>query len=303
MKKSHISLLITSLLLSGCGQEVYQVDVTTSMFPHYDLVRQVSKGTDLTYSLIVPPGVEIHSYRPTPKQTIAINQSKVFFYSSDTIETWVSNLSVKDVKIINVHHALFADDADVHEHTADDNDHHGVHYWTNPDNYLLEMDLVVNELSLIQPDNAIQFVTNAQTYANSILSASNQFKTDISGVTNPTLFFVGHNTMEDFGDYFNLDIVPLVDAIKPDADVTPSQLSALINAIVTSNATHIFTEELAATNFADTVKAELKAKHNRDIEILELHGYHNVSETDFTNGVTYFDLLERNFTNLKAALL
>ena len=303
MKKSHISLLITTLLLGGCGQEVVQVDITTSMFPHYDLVREVSEGSDLTYSLIVPPGVEVHSYRPTPKQTVAINQSQVFFYSSDTIETWVSNLTVDTVKIINVHEALFADDEDEHLHADDEEHHHGVHYWTNPENFVLEMDLVVNELSLIQPDNAELFTANANAYEDLIIRASNQFRTDISGLTNPTVFFVGHNTMEDFGEYFNLDIVPLVEDIKPDADVTPAQLSALVDAIVSSNASHIFTEELASTRFADTVRNELKTKHGRDIEIQELHGYHNVTETDYRNEVTYLDLLERNFTHLKAALL
>ena len=300
MKNKYALLLINGLILTSCGQGYQSVDVTTSIFPHFDLVRAVAQGSDLTYSMIVPPGVEVHTYRPTPRETAQIQDSKLFFYSSDLIETWVSGMSVKGPKIVNVSHSLFEDD----EHQHDDEEvAHGVHYWTNPLNFIAELEFIRNELSLIDTANLALFENNANDYRDQILSVSDGFTAELVAVDHPQVFFVGHNAMENFGEYFGIDIIPLVEDIKPDADVTPSQLANLVDEIVSAQAKYLFVEELASPTFALTVKAELKTKHNLEVEILELHGYHNLTLSDFDTDVTYLDLLNRNITNLKRALL
>ncbi len=308
MKKIQF-LLFSSIVLTACGSNYEQVDITTSMFPHYDAVRQVSEGTSLTYSMIVPPGVEVHSYRPTPKQTAQIVDSKMLFYSADTIETWVSNLSVTTTEIINVHDNLFEDEHNhrlYHQHLValDDHDHeHGVHFWTSPAHFMMEIDMVAEKLSTIDSENTTLFLSNADQYKTAITSTSEMFINDIQSLNQPQVFFVGHNALEDFGEYFGLDIIPLVDDIKPDADITPLELAELVDAIVASDTTYLFVEELVDPTFARTVQDELLSKHSRQVTILELHGYHNVTLTDFEADISYLDLLNRNLNHLREALL
>lgn len=310
IKNTKLLLITGAISLTSCGTSYEQVNVTTSMYPHYDLVRQTTKNTGISYALITPPGVEVHSYRPTPKQTAQIQNSDIFFYSTDLIETWVSGMNVKDVSVINVHDTLFSEEHehDGHEETeieADDehNHHHGVHFWTSPSNIIEELDLVVDELSSHYPEFASEFAANAEDYALALTTASEEFANSLVDLVAPTVFFVGHNAMADFGEYFGLEIVSLIEDIKPDADITPAQLAALVDAVVASNAEYLFVEELADPVFGRTVKDELKNKYDRDVEILELHGYHNVTLNDFESEVTYLDLLNRNITNLSEALL
>lgn len=300
MKKFSTLIVLSGLVLVSCGNSYEHVSITTSMFPHYDLVRQISATTDLTYSLIVPPGVEVHSYRPTPKQTAQIQNSKLFVYSSELIETWVAGMNFKDVTVINMHETLFGD----LDHDHDEESHeHGVHYWTSPANFIEELDYLTTQMSSINEENTQIYELNANNYANNIQTVSDQFTSDIAGVFDPKIFFVGHNAMADFGEYFGIEIISLVEEIKPDADVTPLQLATLIDAVVASDTNYLFVEELAAPLFAATIKNELKNKHGREIEILELHGYHNVSLNDYDNGTTYLDLLTRNLNNLREVLL
>lgn len=302
MKKSSLLILLSSLALTSCGTSYEKVDITTSIFPHFDLIRQIVKGSNLSYSMIVPPGVEVHTYRPTPKQTAQIQDSSLFFYTSDLIETWVTSMGPSKTKTINVAEELFIEDhGDDNDHQHDDHNH-GVHYWTNPEIIIEEIQLLSEQLSLTYTENAVLFNTNALNYSEQILSVSNGFSNDLVSLEDPQVFFVGHNAMGDFAEHFGLKIVSLIDDIKPDADITPLQLAKLVDAIVASNTNYLFVEELADPIFARTIKDELRIKHNRTVEILELHGYHNVTLEAFKNEVTYLDLLKRNITNLKEAL-
>lgn len=303
------SLLFTSVVLASCG--TYQkVDITTSMFPHYDLVRALTKDTSISTSLIVPPGVEIHSYTPTAQQIRQIHDSTVLFYTSDSIETWVNNLTINQTELVNIHKTLFHDDAlhgeDDHDHDHEEENHeehqHGVHYWTSPENILLELLLIEQKLESLFPEQAVNINNNASEYYESIESLSSDFLDYLSTIENKEVFFVGHNAMADFGDYFGIKITSLVDDIKPDADPTAKDLTTLTNAIIDSDVEVIFVEELVAPTFANTLVNELKTKHNRDLLVYELHGYHNVSINDFENDTTYFDLLSRNINYLKEAL-
>ncbi len=59
---------------------------------------------------------------------------------------------------------------------------------------------------------------------------------------------------------------------------------------------YIFHEELLDPKVARVLAAETGAR------LLVLHGTHNVSKDDLDRGVTYLDLMERNFDNLKLGL-
>ncbi len=304
MKFLNKSMILTALLVAGCASNYTKVDVTASIFPHYDLVRQLTNDTTITEALVVSPGVEVHTYTPTPQQTKQIHDSKLFFYTSDTIETWVQNMNIVDTKVINVHQALFSDDQQPHIHEVeDDHDHHhGVHYWTSPHNFLLELYMVKDELIDQFPDFVDEINENANLYHENIETIAGEFLEYLTSIQTKSVFYVGHNALEDFADFFGIEIISLVDDIKPDADPTAQDLARLADAIIESDVTVLYTEELAAPTFANTLKNELQSKHNRDITILELHGYHNVSLTDFENNTSYLDLLSRNILNLKEVL-
>lgn len=307
MKQIRKPFLISILLLAGCNTNLKQVNITASIFPHYDAVRAVIKDTSLSSAMIVNPGVEVHTYAPTPQQTRQIHDSDVFFYTSQSIETWAPKLNLNNTQIINVHEMLFGEDEIEHAHDEHDehegHEHeHGAHFWTNPTNFMYELDLVTNTLSEIYPDFAFQFESNAALYKEEIQTVADEFIGYLNTVLTREIFFVGHNAMHDFAEYFDLSITSLVDDIKPDADPTAKELVTLTNAIVESNTSVIFTEELVSLSFANTLKNELKSKHNRDIRILELHGYHNVTKEDYQHNITYVELLKRNIANIKEAI-
>ena len=99
-------ILISVLLLSGCGgqnkisggksapgsgEESGKISVVTTIFPPYDFVREIA-GDHVELKMLLKPGVESHSYEPTPQDMIAIQKSDVFIYTGGENDVWVEDV-------------------------------------------------------------------------------------------------------------------------------------------------------------------------------------------------------------------
>ena len=62
--------------------------VATTLFPYYDFLRQIG-GDQVHLKLIVPAGMDSHSFEPTPADMIAIQDSDLFLYNGGEMEQWV----------------------------------------------------------------------------------------------------------------------------------------------------------------------------------------------------------------------
>ena len=76
--KKIISLLcafaILVLSFCGCSTNTDQTDklrIVTTLFPAYDFARNIA-ADNAEVTLLLPPGVESHSYEPTPKDIVEI---------------------------------------------------------------------------------------------------------------------------------------------------------------------------------------------------------------------------------------
>ena len=74
---------------SGAGDD--RLVVATTLFPYYDFVRQVA-GDRVKLELVVPAGMDSHSFEPTPADVIKIQESDVFIYNGGHMEHWVEEI-------------------------------------------------------------------------------------------------------------------------------------------------------------------------------------------------------------------
>lgn len=101
-------LLVFSLALSlwGCGFSGAEdmegskkggsgndsrLAVAVTLFPYYDFVRQVA-GDRVKLELVVPAGMDSHSFEPTPADVIKIQEADVFLYNGGHMEHWVEEV-------------------------------------------------------------------------------------------------------------------------------------------------------------------------------------------------------------------
>lgn len=104
MKMKKILTIILSIIVAvsfnGCKatqntepQDDARIKIVTTLFPYYDFVRAVIKGVDgISITMTVAPGQDSHSFEPTPKDIIKIEDADLFIYNGGTLETWVDSV-------------------------------------------------------------------------------------------------------------------------------------------------------------------------------------------------------------------
>ena len=97
MKRKLVSIFIaTAFLMSiftGCTpkankeegkdmikEEENKITVIATLFPQYDFAREIV-GDRGEVVMLMDPGVESHTYEPTPADIIKINKSDLFIYT------------------------------------------------------------------------------------------------------------------------------------------------------------------------------------------------------------------------------
>ena len=282
-----IILSVSSLFLVSCFNQKPQTDIVTTMYPHYDIARTIA-GDKLSVSLLTPPGTEIHDFEPTAKDIINIKNSKLFLYTSNEFEPWVTSVVTnKDSLNINISKEVF-----------DESDSYDIHYWTDPTIFIEMIEVITSNIIKVDPSNKEFYLENKVSYQQAINNSINQLKAVLSYIDNSKLYFYGHNALVDFADYFKLDIITINENNSPNGEFTPKQIEELKNEIIKNNINYVFVEELTddkvIKNFIKLFKNE---KNN--LEVLELHSYHNVTVKQFKEGVTYNDLFQQNIKNIE----
>lgn len=298
--KSKLLILLPFLILSGCAKEEAP-DIVVSSFVSYDAIKSIT-GDTIKVKNIMPWGSELHGFEPTPQDIVNINQAKLFVYTSPELDTWVKGLVAND--------NIFDMSANFHnehieEETSEeptDHDHdHGVHYFTNPVYYVEILDNLLVKLNNLFPANSTYFTEMHAKYTASINETINTLQTFLSPLTSPTIYFAGHNALDAFADEFGITIRSLSESYKPDVDFISPTIAAFIEEMKANNIKHLFTEELVEPRMANLIKNEM-AKGGYPITIYELHGYHNITNTQAKEGVTYDQIFKTNVTYLSKAL-
>lgn len=111
-----IVLAVSIFLMTGCKRtesgnlpeispETDRLNVVTTIFPYYDFVRQVA-GDRVTLKLMVPAGMDSHSFEPTPADMIALQEADILICNGGAMEQWVQkvldSLDTSSMKVLTM---------------------------------------------------------------------------------------------------------------------------------------------------------------------------------------------------------
>ena len=103
--KPYVRTLATSLitpflvitLLMSCQRGVEspahkeRLTVIATLFPVYEFTRSIG-GDKVRVTLLLPPGVEPHSFEPKPRDMLRVMAADLFVYSGRSMEPWVEGI-------------------------------------------------------------------------------------------------------------------------------------------------------------------------------------------------------------------
>lgn len=89
MRKLLSALMLTFFMAASCHAKA--LNITVTIFPVYDWVREIIKGTDSDIKLLLDNGVDLHSYNPSVDDIVRISTCDVFIYTGGESDEWVKN--------------------------------------------------------------------------------------------------------------------------------------------------------------------------------------------------------------------
>lgn len=286
-----------------------KLKVVTTLFPLYDFARNVGRGK-VEVSLLLPPGVEPHSFEPKPNDIVRVNKANVFIYANKFMEPWAtdilrgvgrSNLLVVDAGTGATFLPAGEQRREAGERVGEHREEHrhalgmDPHIWLSIPNAQKMVDNIAAGLASRDPGNRDFYQENAEAYKSELKRLDQKFKEGLSTCKTRMFLHGGHYAFGYLADRYGLSYISAY-AVSADAEPTPGRLVKLINLMKSHSLRFIFTEELISPRTAQIIAEETGAT------ILKLHGVHNVGREDMERGATYLSLMELNLENLQKGL-
>ncbi len=298
-----VSIALASF--AGFSQESKKLEIIATIFPSYDFARIIG-GDKANVSLILPPGVESHSFEPSPRDIVRINKADIFIFTGKHMEPWAEGIikgvknekllvldASKGIKLINEHEEDHHDDADDHGHH-----HSGVdpHIWLDFGNCQIMVDSIASALAAKDPSNKDYYLKNAESLKRSLADLDASFKKSLATAKRREIIYGGHFAFAYLAKRYGLEHESPYDGFSPNAEPSPKAIAQLIKKMRESGNKHIYYEELIDPKVARTIAAESGAK----MELL--HGAHNVSSDEMKSGASFLGIMRENLKKLEKGL-
>jgi zinc transport system substrate-binding protein len=305
-----ILLCCVATLLTGCSRNEVKpaagLQVVTSLFPLYDFARTIA-GDKARVTLLLPPGMEPHTFEPKPEDLIRISRAGLFIYTSPYMEPWadkvIKGIDNKSLRIVDAgqrvrYIAAVSADSDHREAGESlDHEHKGMdpHIWLDFTNAAVMVDTILEGFISADPANASLYRRNSEALKARLASLDERYRNTLAICDTRKLLHAGHYTFGYLARRYNLEYHAL-SGVSSDSEPSAARMAALIRQIRLSGTKYLFAEEILSPRLAETVAEEA------GVQVLTLHGAHNLSRDEFLKGATFFDLMETNLERLQKGL-
>jgi zinc transport system substrate-binding protein len=304
------SVVIAVFGLAGCSREeqkpAAKLQVVTTLFPLYDFARLIA-GDRAEVAMLLPPGMEPHSFEPKPSDIVRVGRAGLFIYTNPYMEPWAATiLRGIDKRKLQV---VDAGQGFPYLRGAPDDDHDGhgghprgnrsdamdPHIWLDFGNAGLIVDNILSGFVVADPPNSDFYRGNAAALKSRLADLDRRYRLGLSSCATRVFLHGGHYTFGYLAHRYGLEYRSL-SGISSESEPSASRMAAMVRQIRSSGTAFLFAEELLSPRLTETLANEA------GVAILKLHGAHNLGKDDFQRGVGFIALMDQNLVNLQKGL-
>lgn len=309
-----IFLIITIIFtMAGCGdlglKNKSGLSVVSTIFASYDFAKQIA-GENAEVTMLLKPGAEFHSYEPTPKDIITINECDVFIYVGGENDAWVddilesmdtSNMTIiRMLDLVNKFAEETVEGMEGHEHDEDceHEDHEGwdEHVWTSPKNAIVICEAIKDALIAIDDVHADSYEANCEKYIAELEKLHLDIEKVVDEADKDVLVFGDRFPIRYFVEEYGLRYYAAFPGCSSDTEASAATIAFLIDKVIEEDIKVVFKIELSSDSMAKTIAEDAGGK------VATFNTCHNITSQDFKNGETYVSLMYGNLEALKEAL-
>ena len=306
-----------------------RLNVVTTLFPYYDFLRQIA-GDRIELTMVVPAGMDSHSFEPTPADIIKIQDADLIICNGGAMEQWfervLDSLDTQNQQVITMmdyvdtveEEIVEGMEAEEHDHSHDhvhpagvpkegeeghlyDDGHeqeieYDEHIWTSPVNAMTLSEVIAGTLCEMDESNQEIYRENLAEYEEKLSALDQKFR-DIAEHGKRRLVVFGDKfPLRYFFDEYGLEYRAAFSGCSTDTEPSAKTIAYLIDKVRELDIPAVYYLELSSHRVAEIIGEETGA------EPLLFHSCHNVTRRQFDSGITYLELMEQNVVNLRKGL-
>ena len=304
-------ILLSLLLLCACGgtraaapaPESGGLQIVTTVFPAYDFARQIG-GDRVAVTLLVPPGAESHSFEPTAKDMLRVQDCDLFFFNGGESEAWVETLlesgaAVRTLAMLDCVDALEEEVKEGMQESREEEEEgpeYDEHVWTSPVKAQEICAALCEELCALDPEGENDYRERLTAYTEALRALDEGFRRTVEEGTHRTLVFADRFPVRYFVEEYGLEYFAAFPGCAEETEPSARTVAFLIDRVREEQLPAIFYIEFSNEKMADVIREDTGCKK------LLFHSCHTVSAGELQNGVSYLALMEQNMAALKEAL-
>lgn len=258
-----------ALLLSAVPAAAEKFTAVTTFTIIADMARNVA-GDAAEVVSITKPGAEIHNYEPTPRDIVRAQRADLILWNGMNLELWFEQFfrNLSDVPSAVVTKGIEPMGISQGPYTGKPNPH----AWMSLDSALIYVDNIAKAFIEHDPENAAIYMANAAAYKDEIKAVIAPLREKIATIPDDQKWLV---TSEGAFSYlardFGLNELYLW-PINADAQGTPQQVKAVIDAVKANNISTVFSESTVSSAPAEQVSRETGAAYGGALYVDSLSG-------------------------------
>ena len=303
MKKNRIKSLFISIILlvlpavsfTGCttiGKADNKTTVVCTVFPLYDWTKEITKDCeDIEVILLEDDGTDMHSYQPTVKDLVDIEDCDVFIYIGGESEEWAKEYSEKhpsesrlDICLMDeINEDILLESSEgIISAEEEEEEAYDEHIWLSLKRSIKCVDVMGNALK------------NKTSYADKISESLSLYAEYFS--SNPrTLIIADRFPFRYLAEDYGFDYLAAFPGCSSESSISFVPVVELSEGLKNSDENVVFITESGDTELADTVIEQ----SGKDAKTIVLDSLQCVSLKKIEEGASYYSLMKSNLDALK----
>lgn len=279
--------------------ETLQVAATTSILGN--IVAQIG-GDQITLFTLMPPGIDPHSYTPTPQDLRTLSDVDLIFinglHMEEGFEELLNDTGAPQVPV-NVTVELLAGAEHAEEASAGKEHDHGPndpHTWQSVANVMQWVTIIEQSLSTVDPANTEHYHAAAEAYQAELTALESEIRAKIETIPlDKRKLVTDHESFNYFAHAYGFTVIgAIIPSLSSMAESSAQDLAALQDQISAEGVRAIFVGTTVNPNMAEQLANDL------DIAVVPL--YSDALSASDGPTATYLDFMRYNVDAIVTAL-
>ena len=222
------------------------------------------------------------------------------------------------------HHEESEESSD-HEHGHDHDEEPDEHVWTSPENCVILIDKLTEELCGLDSEHAAEYRANGSAYRAEFEDLDAQYQQMAETASRKTILFGDRFPFRYLAEELGLTCYAAFSGCSAESEPSAATIAFLIDKAAQERLPVVFRIEFSNGNIASAISeaAQIRVQKNMalsgsDLEagndsgdadkgvfrmqVLQLHSCHNLTRNEFESGETCLSLMQKNLEALRTAL-